>query len=94
MTRVWVVGNRPRTASVARAKRDTIRPQGGHAMPICRCELTDESHTLSHLCNQGVKSMYDGGTFGGYTRWAVVFLIIFVLFFLLVPAYGATGAGY
>ncbi|MHB1629509.1 MAG: hypothetical protein ACYCVB_14255 [Bacilli bacterium] len=32
------------------------------------------------------------GTFGGYTRWAVVFLIIFVLFFLLVP--GAYGAGY
>jgi hypothetical protein len=30
------------------------------------------------------------GVFGGYTRWAVVFLIIFVLFFLLVPAYGAT----
>ena len=28
------------------------------------------------------------GTFGGYTRWAVVFLIIFVLFILLVP-YGA-----
>ncbi|MBF8377289.1 hypothetical protein IW967_05315 [Alicyclobacillus mali] len=28
------------------------------------------------------------GTFGGYTRWAVVFLIIFVLFFLLVPAVG------
>ena len=27
--------------------------------------------------------MYDGGCFGGYTRWAVVFLIIFVLFFLL-----------
>ena len=26
--------------------------------------------------------MYDGGCFGGYTRWAVVFLIIFVLFFL------------
>lgn len=25
------------------------------------------------------------GTFGGYTQWAVVFLIIFVLFFLLVP---------
>ncbi|TCS72308.1 hypothetical protein EDD64_12261 [Effusibacillus lacus] len=23
--------------------------------------------------------------FGGYTRWAVVFLIIFVLLFLLVP---------
>jgi hypothetical protein len=29
------------------------------------------------------------GVFGGYTRWAVVFLIIFVLFFLFVPAYGA-----
>lgn len=27
------------------------------------------------------------GTFGYYTRWAVVFLIIFVLFFLLVPGY-------
>jgi hypothetical protein len=41
------------------------------------------------------------GTFGGYTRWAVVFLIIFVLFFLLVPGYGggavaggAYGGGY
>lgn len=40
---------------------------------------------------KGVNRMY--GTFGGYTRWAVVFLIIFVLFFLLVPAYGA-GAAY
>ncbi|EPZ44548.1 hypothetical protein [Alicyclobacillus acidoterrestris] len=28
--------------------------------------------------------MYDGA-FGGFTRWAVVFLIIFVLFLLLVP---------
>lgn len=28
------------------------------------------------------------GVFGGYTRWAVVFLIIFVLFFLLCPVYG------
>ncbi|WAH35567.1 hypothetical protein [Alicyclobacillus dauci] len=28
------------------------------------------------------------GVFGGYTRWAVVFLIIFVLFFLLCPSYG------
>ncbi len=25
------------------------------------------------------------GVFGGYTQWAVVFLIIFVLFFLFVP---------
>ncbi|WP_200805716.1 hypothetical protein [Alicyclobacillus vulcanalis] len=32
------------------------------------------------------------GTFGGYTRWAVVFLIIFVLFFLLVPAVGVAAA--
>ncbi len=32
--------------------------------------------------------MYDGA-FGNYTRWAVVFLIIFVLFFLLVPGIGA-----
>lgn len=31
--------------------------------------------------------------FGGYTQWAVVFLIIFVLFILLVPAVGG-GAGY
>ncbi len=39
------------------------------------------------------------GAFGGYTRWAVVFLIIFVLFILLVPYAGAAtscagGAGY
>ncbi|MFB5193110.1 hypothetical protein [Alicyclobacillus fastidiosus] len=42
------------------------------------------------------------GTFGAYTHWAVVFLIIFVLFFLLVPTVGAvasapscgTGGGY
>ncbi len=37
--------------------------------------------------------MYEGA-FGGYTRWAVVFLIIFVLFILLVPygTYGTTAA--
>jgi hypothetical protein len=29
--------------------------------------------------------MYDGGCFGGFTSWAVVFLIIFVLFILLMP---------
>ena len=28
------------------------------------------------------------GAFGHFTRWAVVFLIIFVLFFLLVPGHG------
>lgn len=28
------------------------------------------------------------GTFGSYTQWAIVFLIIFVLFFLFVPTYG------
>jgi hypothetical protein len=32
------------------------------------------------------------GAFGAYTHWAVVFLIIFVLFFLLVPAYGGYAA--
>jgi hypothetical protein len=26
--------------------------------------------------------------FGAYTHWAIVFLIIFVLFILLVPGYG------
>ena len=31
------------------------------------------------------------GVFGGYTHWAIVFLIIFVLFFLLVP-WGYDGA--
>lgn len=34
------------------------------------------------------------GVFGGYTQWAVVFLIIFVLFFLFVPSVAAAGAGY
>lgn len=28
---------------------------------------------------------YGYGMFGGFTRWAIVFLIIFVLFILLVP---------
>jgi hypothetical protein len=40
---------------------------------------------------EGRMAMYYG-VFGGYTRWAVVFLIIFVLFFLLVPGSGY-GAG-
>lgn len=40
-----------------------------------------------HAFKGGIK-MY--GVFGGYTRWAVVFLIIFVLFFLLVPGYTTT----
>ncbi len=31
------------------------------------------------------------GVFGSYTRWAVVFLIIFVLFFLLCPTSGSIG---
>jgi competence protein ComGC len=25
------------------------------------------------------------GVFGGFTRWAIVFLIIFVLFILIIP---------
>ncbi|MFD1675393.1 hypothetical protein [Alicyclobacillus fodiniaquatilis] len=33
------------------------------------------------------------GTFGGYTQWAVVFLIIFVLFILLVPYAGGYSGG-
>ena len=37
-------------------------------------------------------SMYGGGAFGGYTQWAVVFLIIFVLFILLVPYWGGGGS--
>lgn len=28
-----------------------------------------------------------------FTRWAIVFLIIFVLFFLLVPGYGGYAGG-
>jgi len=44
------------------------------------------------LCfaRQEGSNMYDGGALGGYTRWAVVFLIIFVLFILLVPYYTTT----
>ena len=49
-------------------------------------------HILHHDVGKGVYvKMY--GAFGGYTRWAVVFLIIFVLFFLLVPGYGGAVAG-
>jgi len=45
-----------------------------------------------NLYRQGGETVY--GVFGGYTQWAVVFLIIFVLFFLFVPAMGgAAGAG-
>ena len=55
-----------------------------------------QGHILQHVSFRGGILMY-GGTFGGYTRWAVVFLIIFVLFFLLVPYYGGgscAGGGY
>jgi hypothetical protein len=31
------------------------------------------------------------GQFGLFTRWAVVFLVIFVLFILLIPGYGTAG---
>lgn len=62
---------------------------------IADIRLSGDGH--SHVCyfhvdnKEGNQSM---GTFGGYTRWAVVFLIIFVLFFLLVPGYGGyAGAG-
>jgi hypothetical protein len=42
---------------------------------------------------KGGMTMYGFGVFGGYTRWAVVFLIIFVLFILLVPYGYGPGAG-
>lgn len=45
-------------------------------------------HMIPQFAGKGDVEMYGSGTFGGYTRWAVVFLIIFVLFFLLVPGYG------
>ncbi len=53
-------------------------------------------HIVLHLDRKrGMQNMY--GAFGGYTRWAVVFLIIFVLFILIVPGtgygVGATAAG-
>jgi hypothetical protein len=47
---------------------------------------------MSHADLRGCEVMYDG-CFGPFTRWAVVFLIIFVLFFLLVPGIGYGGAG-
>jgi hypothetical protein len=56
--------------------------------------------TVSPLCLSaytGGNSVRGGcrtvdGCFGPFTRWAVVFLIIFVLFLLLVP-YGGYGVG-
>lgn len=33
----------------------------------------------------GKGGIHVDGVFGGFTRWAVVFLIIFVLFILLIP---------
>lgn len=53
-----------------------------------RFRLVDP-HAIKMNEPKGESIMY--GIFGGYTRWAVVFLIIFVLFFLLVPIYGPTG---
>lgn len=46
----------------------------------------------SAIDEKGEICVYDGGAFGGYTRWAVVFLIIFVLFILLVPYWGGGGS--
>ncbi|PWK15923.1 hypothetical protein [Tumebacillus permanentifrigoris] len=40
---------------------------------------------MSHHQQQAVGGY---GMFGGFTRWAIVFLIIFVLFILLVPEHG------
>ena len=52
-------------------------------MPLLNVTNT---HTLLSLLIQGGFTM-----FGGYTQWAIVFLIIFVLFFLLVPGYDGAG---
>jgi len=41
---------------------------------------------MTHGAQQG--GGYGYGLFGGFTRWAIVFLIIFVLFILLVPEVG------
>lgn len=66
-----------------------IWPYRAFTAPACLAEPYAEVFRKRGGCS----NMY--GTFGGYTRWAVVFLIIFVLFFLLVPGYGAgAGAGY
>jgi hypothetical protein len=65
----------------------------------CPSRFTHGLRTMSRKpIRTGGDVMFGGGAFGGYTQWAVVFLIIFVLFFLLVPAFGggascAGGAG-
>ena len=65
------------------------------------CRWLPDAHSWAKVAAEIASSSYDyitfnlwegetmGETFGGYTRWAVVFLIIFVLFILLVP-YGGT----
>ncbi len=60
------------------------------------CRLTAFVYTKgSSLACTGYEDRMKGvchmGCFGGYTRWAVVFLIIFVLFILFIPA--GTGGG-
>jgi hypothetical protein len=69
----------------------TIYPRNVLLTPTIRLALLlVQGHTLHHVGFRGGISM---GAFGGYTRWAVVFLIIFVLFFLLVPGYYGGGGG-
>ena len=59
-------------------------------MQIRRCTYRQAFvPTLNALSFKGGIAVY--GVFGGYTRWAVVFLIIFVLFFLLIPMGGVVG---
>jgi hypothetical protein len=76
-----------------------VRPAGSVYRRICRswwCLLNTRKRMANqfHLRELTIR-MYDGGCFGGFTRWAVVFLIIFVLFILLVPFTGGyAGAGY
>jgi hypothetical protein len=62
----------------------------------CRARLGSGRHDFScHMADgriteseRRVITVYDG-VWGGLTRWAIVFLIIFVLFVLLMP-YGTT----
>ncbi|MCL6626015.1 MAG: hypothetical protein K6T68_05420 [Alicyclobacillus shizuokensis] len=56
----------------------------GHKFDECLvdCPLEFFSDVILYPWKGGI---HVDGVFGGFTRWAVVFLIIFVLFILLIP---------
>lgn len=56
-----------------------------------RCQESGDQYRIP--CRRLKKGVMAMGIFGGYTRWAVVFLIIFVLFILFTPDVYGTGAG-